>query len=83
MGRRPKIETESTEKYENNNGLPDKALFRIDEVANYFGVHERTIRLWIDHGHLIAEKIVGTIRISRPSILRCRKQFPKISQEIV
>lgn len=57
--------------------LPDKSLFRIDEVASYFDVSERTIRLWIEHGHLQKEKIVGTIRVSRRSILRCR--FKKLA----
>ena len=52
--------------------LPDKGLFRVDEAANYFQVSERTIRLWIDHNHLEAAKIVGTIRIPRNSILKCR-----------
>ena len=51
--------------------LPEKALFRIDEVATYFSVTERTIRLWIDHGHLKAVKKAGVIRILRESILKC------------
>ncbi len=53
-------------------GLPEKALFRVDEVAAYFSVTERTIRLWIEHKHLESEKIVGVVRISRESILKCR-----------
>jgi len=52
--------------------LPKKDLFRIDEVAAYFSVTDRTIRLWIEHGHLAGEKVVGSIRISRDSILHCR-----------
>ncbi len=52
--------------------LPAKDLFRVDEVATYFDVTERTIRLWIEHGHLTAEKIVGTIRIPREAVLNCR-----------
>jgi len=52
--------------------LPNKSLFRIDEVADYFSVSERCIRLWIDHGHLERAKIVGVIRVPRESILRCR-----------
>ena len=51
--------------------LPNKDLFRIDEVATYFSVTERTVRLWLDHGHLIAAKKAGTIRILRKSILDC------------
>lgn len=56
---------------ENESMLPKKDLFRIDEVATYFSVTERTVRLWIDHGHLIAVKKAGTIRILRKSILDC------------
>jgi len=52
--------------------LPDKKLLRVSEAAQYFGVHERTIRLWIEHGKLIAEKPAGTIFISRQSILKFR-----------
>ena len=53
-------------------GLPKKELLRIDEVATYFSVTDRTIRLWIQHGHLKAEKIVGCVRITRASALNCR-----------
>ena len=52
--------------------LPKKDLFRVDEVAAYFSVEERTIRLWIEHGKLECEKIVGCIRIPRRSILSLR-----------
>ena len=52
--------------------LPDKKLLRVSEAAQYFGVHERTIRLWIDHGKLTAEKPAGIIFISRESILKFR-----------
>ena len=52
--------------------LPMKELLRVDEVANFFSVSERTIRLWAEHGHLEAVKIVGSIRITRESALKCR-----------
>lgn len=51
-----------------NGELPKKELLRVDEVAEYFGVHHRTIRLWIDHGHLQATKMAGTIRVFRQSV---------------
>ncbi len=35
--------------------LPQKSLFRVDEVASYFDVTDRCIRLWIEHGHLEAK----------------------------
>ena len=54
-------------------GLANKDLFRVDEVAAYFSVEDRTIRLWIQHGHLESEKLAsGTIRITKKSILKCR-----------
>jgi len=52
--------------------LPNKRLLRVDEVANFFSVTERTIRLWITHGYLETEKIIGTVRILRDSVLKCR-----------
>ena len=55
--------------------LPVKPLLRVDEVAIYFDVTERTIRLWIEHGHLEAKKIVGTIRIPRESVEKCSIKF--------
>ena len=48
--------------------LPQKPLLRVDEVASYFDVTNRTIYLWIDHGLLEAEKYKGVIRIPRESI---------------
>lgn len=68
VDKKEQFETDIVDDY----GLPPKKLFRIDEVARYFNVSERTIRLWIEHGHLNHEKIVGTIRIPRESIIQCR-----------
>jgi len=52
--------------------LPNKPLFRPDEVADYFGYGISTIYTWIQHGILKAEKYKGTYRISREAILTCR-----------
>ena len=52
--------------------LPDKKLLRVSEAAIYFGLHERTIRGWIKSGKLSAEKLVGSVRISRESIINLR-----------
>lgn len=54
------------------NNLPNKALLRPDEVADYFSVTERTIRSWIKTGKIEAIKIVGTVRIPREAILKSR-----------
>jgi excisionase family DNA binding protein len=49
--------------------LPNKKLLRITEAAEYFGVEERTIRLWIAHGKLKSEKPNnGAVFITRESI---------------
>lgn len=53
-------------------GLPNKSLFRVDEVAAYFSVARSTVYLWIDHGILAAEKYHGAIRVPRESIINCR-----------
>ena len=52
--------------------LPNKDLFRVEEVAAYFDVSRSTIYLWIDHGILIAEKYRGIIRVPRESVEKCR-----------
>ena len=52
--------------------LPKKSLFTVFEVSEYFGVTERTVRLWIEHGHLSSVKIVGSTRVPRESIIQCR-----------
>jgi len=48
--------------------LPEKALLRVDEVAQYFDVTRATVYLWIDHGLIEAEKYRGVIRISQESV---------------
>lgn len=57
--------------------LPEKELLRVDEVAAYFDVSTRTIYLWIDHGHLTAEKLVGSVRITRKSVINFRLRSKK------
>jgi len=67
-----KINDFSTENVKDDPRLPQKSLFRLDEVADYFGCSVSCIRVWIQHGHLRGEKIVGGMRVSRESILSCR-----------
>lgn len=54
-------------------GLPNRPTLRVSEVADYYGVTERTVYLWIAHGHL---KIVmtpgGQKRVTRESLDTCR-----------
>lgn len=55
--------------------LENKSLFRVDEVASYFSVTDRCVRLWISHGHIKAKKIVGGVRLTRDSILSMPKDM--------
>ncbi len=58
--------------------LPDKKLFRVEEVAEFFSVTTRTIYLWIEHGHLEAERTpTKSIRITRESVQKCRLPYLK------
>jgi excisionase family DNA binding protein len=53
--------------------LPERVLLRVSEVAQYFDVTERTVYLWIAHGHLKTEEYPGSqIRISKESVDMCR-----------
>lgn len=58
------------------NNLPNKALLRPDEVADYFSVDVRTVYLWIEEGVIQnAVKITKkTIRIPREEVIRMQKQ---------
>ena len=54
--------------------LPEKELYRVDEVAKFFGVHRSSVYIWIDDGLLGAEKYSGTIRIPNKAIKAFRKK---------
>ena len=51
--------------------IPDKPLFRVDEVAEICSVHENTVRNWLETGKLEAIRLPNDqIRISRSSLLK-------------
>lgn len=53
--------------------LPERATYRVGEVAIYFGVTDRTVYLWIEHGHLKIERTpAGQIRVTKKSVDECR-----------
>lgn len=57
------------------NTLPNKALLRPDEVAEYYSVDVRTVYLWIEEG-IIQNAIrvtKKTIRIPREEAIRIQK----------
>ena len=68
----PKVTEIQENQTDINDPLAGKNLLRIDEAANYFGISTDCVKLWIDHGHLQKENMLGPIRISRASILGCR-----------
>ena len=68
----PVPEKVETEPIEDLNGLPNRDLFRLSEVADYLQVSVSTIRLWKDHGYFQVEKMRGTVWITRLSILKFR-----------
>ena len=55
--------------------LPEKPLLRVEEVAIYFDVSEKTIYLWVEHGKLEGQKLArNVLRITRESVLNCKFQ---------
>jgi hypothetical protein len=50
-------------------GLPDKPLLRIGEVAHFFSVSPKTIYGWYNSGILEGIKYKGVIKISRASVI--------------
>jgi len=55
-----------------DNLIPDKPLFRPDEVAGLFFISTQTVYRWINEGHIPAVKVGphGTIRIKRDDVER-------------
>ena len=64
-----------------NYALPDRKLLRIDEVARFFDVSERTIRLWAENGLLKYGKMRGTVRIFRSSVEEWLERMNKQKEE--
>lgn len=59
---------------------PQKALLRVSEVAQYFDVTDRTVYLWIEHGHLEIEMTPGgQKRVTKDSVDKCRFRDRKIN----
>jgi len=58
--------------------LPNRKLLRVDEVAQFFDVNEKTVRLWLDNGLLKYGKMRGTVRVLRESVVeryeKCRNK---------
>ena len=56
--------------------LPYRPLYRISDVAAYYDVSERTVRLWVEHGHLkVVQKPGGQLRITQESLESCGIRF--------
>jgi predicted site-specific integrase-resolvase len=50
-------------------GLPDRPLLRIGEVAHFFSVSPKTIYEWYNSGMLEGIKHKGVIQITRTSVI--------------
>ena len=51
-------------------GLPDKLLFRVDEVAGICDVAGRTVRRWIAAGRLDFVRVKRAIRVPRSALIK-------------
>ena len=62
--------------------LASKPTYRVSEVAAYYDVTERTVYLWIAHGHLATEATPGgQTRVTRESLDSCRFR-PRSAQNL-
>lgn len=53
--------------------LPDKDLLRVDEVATYFSITEKTVYLWVEQKKLEGRRLArNVLRITRKSVLSCK-----------
>lgn len=80
----PDLEVEAVEPIDDS-FLPNKHLFRVAEAAFYLGGYsESTIRTWIAHGILEAEKHNREFRITRETILefRAKSKFRPLEDAI-
>jgi excisionase family DNA binding protein len=56
-----------------SSALPTKATYRVSEVADYYGVDERTVRRWIKSGDLsVIYTPSGARRVTRDSLDLCQ-----------
>lgn len=57
----------------NDDPFPGRETLRISDVARYFDTTERTVRLWLQHGHLEDVRTPGGLkRITKKSFDTCR-----------
>jgi len=56
--------------------VPEKELWRVDEVAAFFNVTGQTVYRWCNEGKLSFCRISNCVRIPRKSILKLIKENP-------
>jgi len=62
--------------------LSNKPTYRIGEVADYYGVSDRAVYLWIEHGHLaVIYTPAGQMRVTQESLDNCRFK-PRQQKEV-
>jgi excisionase family DNA binding protein len=54
--------------------VPQKELWRVDEVAKFFDVSAQTIYMWCNLGKLHFVRISNSVRIPREEIIRVMKE---------
>lgn len=60
--------------------LPNKPWFRIGEAATLLGVHENTVRRWLERGYLSGLRTpTGGRRISHASLNDCLSNPTKVT----
>jgi len=62
-------------------GLPDRPLLRIGEVAHFFSVSPKEIYGWYNSGMLEGKKHKGVIKISRTSVIDFIRKSERIKAE--
>lgn len=56
--------------------VPEKELWRVDEVAKFLNVAPQTIYKWCNEGKLSFCRVCNVVRIPRESILKVIKNDP-------
>jgi len=63
--------------------LPNKEKFGVVEAAYYLGVHESTIRRWMEQGRIKWTRPGGGhIKITREAIIECDNWYESLKKDM-